>query len=93
MRRRRLWNEKAHEEHFIINRKELQGWFGQAGASVRTWTTIFLPPHFLNFFRVPRVEWLIRATDAMCQRLPWLNLQGGLILFAGRKIPGDGNAS
>ena len=80
MRRKRLWNEKAHEAHFIVNRKELQRWFGQA-------------PHLLNFFHVARVEWLIRATDAVCQRLPWLNLQGGLILFAGRKVPGDGNAS
>jgi ubiquinone/menaquinone biosynthesis C-methylase UbiE/uncharacterized protein YbaR (Trm112 family) len=89
MRRKRLWNEKAHEEHFIINRKELQRWFGQSGVSVKTWTTIFLPPHLLNFFRVAQVERLIRATDAICQRLPWLNLQGGLILFAGRKVPGD----
>jgi ubiquinone/menaquinone biosynthesis C-methylase UbiE/uncharacterized protein YbaR (Trm112 family) len=89
MRRKRLWNEKAHEEHFIISRRELELWFREAGASVKTWTSIFLPPHLLNFFRGPRVEWLIRVTDAMCQRLPWVQLQGGLILFSGRKVPDE----
>ena len=86
MRMKRLWNEKAHEEHFIINHHELERWFTEAGVSVTTWTSIFLPPHILNFFRAQRAEWLIRVTDAICQRLPWVRLQGGLILFSGTKV-------
>ena len=87
MRLKRLWNEKAHEEHFIINRRELERWFREAGVSIKTWTSIFLPPHLLNFFRARQAERLIRVTDAFCQRLPWVHLQGGLILFSGRKVP------
>ena len=86
MRMKRLWNEKAHEEHFIMNHHELERWFREAGVSVTTWTSIFLPPHILNFFRAQRAEWLIRVTDAICQRLPWVRLQGGLILFSGTKV-------
>jgi hypothetical protein len=85
MRMKRLWNEKAHVEHFTISRHELDRWFKEAGVSVKIWTSIFLPPHILNFFSVQRAEWLIRMTDAICVRLPWLHLQGGLILFSGRK--------
>ena len=92
MRMKRLWNEKAHEEHFIMNHHELERWFRDAGVSVKTWTSIFLPPHMLNFFRVPRAEWLIRMTDAICQRLPWVHLQGGLILFSGRKVVSEKKA-
>ena len=87
MRLKRLWNEKAHEEHFIISRRELERWFREAGVSIKTWTSIFLPPHLLNFFRARQAERLIRVTDAFCQRLPWVHLQGGLILFSGRKVP------
>lgn len=59
MRMKRLWNEKAHQEHFIMNHRELERWFKEAGVFVKTWTSIFLPPHILNFFRAQRAEWLM----------------------------------
>jgi hypothetical protein len=92
MRIKRVWNEKAHEEHFIIKRDELERWFNEAGISVKTGTSIFLPPHLLNFLSSQKAERLIRMTDAVCRALPWVRLQGGLILFSERKVPSDGNA-
>ena len=50
MRLKRLWNEKAHEEHFIMNRHELERWFREAGVSIKTWTSIFLSSPLAQFF-------------------------------------------
>ena len=88
MRINRLWNEKADEQHFIMTGRQLDRWFTEAGVSVKTWTSIFLPPHVLNCLSTRRVESLIRATDLVCQHVPWLRLQGGLILFAGSASKG-----
>ncbi len=48
MRLRKLWNEKAHEEHFIMSGSQLDNWFASAGVRNRSWTSVFLPPHFYN---------------------------------------------
>ena len=85
MRLNRLWNEKANDDHFIMNHRELKRWFSDAGVSAKTWTSIFLPPHALNLLPASQVKRTIRLTDQFCQRLPWLREQGGLILFSGSK--------
>ena len=82
---KRPWNEKAHEEHFIMNHHELEWWFSEDGGSCKDLDQYFLPPHVLNFFRAQRAQG-IRVTDAICPHLPWVRLQGGLILFSGTKV-------
>lgn len=86
MRIRKLWNEKAHEEHFIMSHRELDGWFAEAGLSGTSWTSVFLPPHLFNLLRVDGAEKLLRSSDALSQAIPWFRMQGGLILFSGTKL-------
>lgn len=88
MRLRKLWNEKAHEEHFIMSEKEITRWFAGLDVELRVWTSTFLPPHLFNLLSEGRAQALLRATDAAAGRLPWLRLQGGLVLFRGQKRPG-----
>jgi ubiquinone/menaquinone biosynthesis C-methylase UbiE/uncharacterized protein YbaR (Trm112 family) len=85
MRVRRLWNEKAHEEHFVMSEHELNQWFAGAGVRGRTWTSVFLPPHIYNFLPENAAWRLLRITDAIATVIPWLRSQGGLVLFEGEK--------
>jgi ubiquinone/menaquinone biosynthesis C-methylase UbiE len=89
MRVRKLWNEKAHEEHFVMSGRELKEWFAGSGVRSRIWTSVFLPPHVYNLFSEDAAWRLLRTTDAMAAMIPWLKSQGGLVLFEGEK-PGLG---
>ena len=92
MRAKRLWNEKAHEDHFIISRAEIEQWLPAAGCSVRVWTSVFLPPHVLSMVSESAAGQLLSATDGVAGALPWLRAQGGLLLFEGTKLAGAGRA-
>jgi SAM-dependent methyltransferase/uncharacterized protein YbaR (Trm112 family) len=85
MRASRIWNEKAHEDHFIMSREEIGRWLREAGVQGEIWTSVFLPPHLFNLLAPRRAERLLRASDRLCRSLPWLREQGGLVLFSGRK--------
>jgi ubiquinone/menaquinone biosynthesis C-methylase UbiE/uncharacterized protein YbaR (Trm112 family) len=81
-----LWNEKAHEDHFIMSGAEIRAWLSEAGgADSRVWTSVFLPPHLFNLLSPDAAERLLTRSDAFFGSLPWLRDQGGLVLFAGRK--------
>ena len=88
MRVVRLWNEKAHPEHFTISRANLERWFASAGLSGVIWTSVFLPPHLFNLVPLPVAERMLRASDGMAHRVPGLREHGGLVLFKGEK-PAD----
>lgn len=84
----KLWNEKAHKDHFIMSDGEVSRWLSEAGAdiaSMEVWTSVFLPPHVFNHFRPKTAELLLVNSDALAQRIPWLRKQGGLLLFSGHK--------
>ena len=94
MRLKKIWNEKAHEEHFIMSRQEIDRWIRDAGFSASIWTSVFLPPHVLNWFPPPQARQLLRLTDAVCKAFPRLRDQGGLVLFSGSSgecVRGDMN--
>lgn len=82
-----IWNEKAHEDHFIMSAREIRQWLVDAGAGsgAETWTSVFLPPHAFNLLGVDVAESLLVKSDAVMRRVPWLRDQGGLVLFSGRK--------
>ena len=85
MRVRRLWNEKAHEEHFVLSERELRRWASEAGLTSTVWTSVFVPPHLLSLAPTGVAERLLKGSDAMCRSIPWVRHQGGLVLFAGAK--------
>lgn len=87
MRISTIWNEKAHEDHFIMSAREIRQWLVDAGAGTgaETWTSVFLPPHLFNALSVEKAEALLVGSDAAMRRVPWLRDQGGLVLFSGRK--------
>ncbi len=89
MRLKKLWNEEASEEHFIIDRRELTLWCSAAGLTPRLWTGIFLPPHLVSLLPAGLAETVLRASDAFCHRVPWLRGQGGLIYFARPGVAGQ----
>jgi ubiquinone/menaquinone biosynthesis C-methylase UbiE/uncharacterized protein YbaR (Trm112 family) len=81
----RLWNEKAHPEHFTISSRELHQWFAQAGLAGTVWTSVFLPPHVFNAVPSSVADWMLRVSDALGRSVPGLRNQGGLVLFKGEK--------
>ncbi len=87
MRIRKLWNEKAHPEHFLISGDDLERWFGEAGVSGMSWTSVFLPPHAFNLLPVGLARQVLEASDAAARMIPGLRDQGGLILFSGARRP------
>jgi SAM-dependent methyltransferase len=70
MRLVRLWNEKAHEENFIISRDDVRRWFTEAGLSVDTWTSVFLPPHLLTLLPEPQSERVSAPLSGTRAQLP-----------------------
>ena len=89
----RLWNEKAHPEHFTISRGDLERWFAAAGLSGVVWTSVFLPPHLFNLFPVPVAERMLHLSDKVAHRVPGLRDHGGLVLFKGEKPAGEAGAA
>jgi hypothetical protein len=85
MRRKKLWDEKAHEDHFVMSAGELRKWFAAAGVESDIWTSVYLPPHLFNILSVDGVAKLMKVTDGIGHAIPWLRNQGGLVLFAGTK--------
>ena len=82
----RLWNEKAHPEHFVISERDLRLWFTQAGVTGQVWTSVFLPPHLFNLLSVGAAHTVLRATDAVARKVPFLRGEGGLVLFRGQVV-------
>lgn len=85
MRMKKLWNEKAHPDHFVISGAELERWFAEVGVKGAVWTSVFVPPHAFNALPTDWASRLLALTDAAAGSLPWLRDQGGLILFTGEK--------
>lgn len=90
MRMKKLWNEKAHPEHFVISSRELERWLADAGINGTVWTSVFIPPHVFSAFPLAWASRLLAVTDALGRAIPWIRKQGGLILFAGEVAGGGG---
>jgi SAM-dependent methyltransferase len=89
MARKKLWEEKAHEHHFVMSGADLRAWCGQADLAAETWTSVFLPPHLFNLLSPRSAERALKVTDSIGRTMPWLRHQGGLVLYRGRKQATD----
>lgn len=80
---RPLWYEEAGPE-FLISARMMEEAFSATTVSVRTRSTIFVPPHLANFFS----RWsasLLRISDRIGRAIPWIRDNGGLLLIEGVK--------
>ena len=80
-----LWSEEAGDEP-LISRHMVRQWLEGVPAHLTSATSVFLPPHVLNWFSHRTADRLLRASDAVARRLPVVRDNGGLIVFEARKL-------
>ena len=83
-----LWIEEAGEEP-LISAAMLREWLAGVPATLHVATHVFVPPHLINVLPAGWGEGLLKATDAIGSRLPFLRENGGLIVFEARKMAPD----
>jgi len=81
------WHEEAGEEP-LISKDMLSSWFPE-NASVKTTTSVFVPPHLINLLPWSLGYKVLHVSERVGQYLPWLRDQGGLIICEVKK----GNAA
>lgn len=79
------WEGKSWPPQAAIERRDLAGWLASAGCPPRIRTGVFLPPQVVNLLPPSAASRLLRITDALAGRIPWLGDQGGLVTFSGRR--------
>ena len=75
-----LWTEEAGQEP-LISEAMVRDWIGGLPVRFSVATSVFLPPHVLNWVGHRAAETLLRTTDAVAHSLPVVRDQGGLIVF------------
>ena len=79
-----LWHEKAGPEALITQNKISEA-FRETGVEVKSYTSVFLPPHLINMLSLKRANQVLSATDKLCRTIPGLRKNGGLIVINGIK--------
>lgn len=79
-----LWSEEAGDEP-LISQRMVRQWLEGVPADLTSATSVFVPPHVLNWFSHKAADRLLRASDAIARGLPVLRDNGGLIMFEARK--------
>ncbi|MEP6994180.1 MAG: methyltransferase domain-containing protein [Acidobacteriota bacterium] len=79
-----LWHEEAGE-HPLISFAKLRRWLEPAGFELSLRTSVFLPPHVVNWFGQGGAPRLLRTTDHLATAIPLVRDQGGLILIRAEK--------
>jgi ubiquinone/menaquinone biosynthesis C-methylase UbiE/uncharacterized protein YbaR (Trm112 family) len=83
MRLRPIWLEEAGSEA-QIGSKDLHRWTDGTDLTLDTRATVFVPPQLCNLLGYRTSRQLLRVTDWLFGRLPWLRGWGGLISIRGR---------
>ena len=79
-----IWHEEAGPEA-IISRDRLEGWLEPAGLQVSARTSVFVPPHVINWTTEANGFRILSSVDRLMARVPWLRANGGLIVFEARR--------
>jgi ubiquinone/menaquinone biosynthesis C-methylase UbiE/uncharacterized protein YbaR (Trm112 family) len=83
-----LWVEEAGAEP-LISADMVRGWARGLPADVHCETSVFLPPHLLNVLPLSAARSLLDWSDRLCLHVPWVRGNGGQIIFAIRRLPGQ----
>lgn len=84
MRLRPIWLEEAGAEA-QIGSKELHRWTDGNDLAIDTRATVYVPPQLCNLIGYRASRPLLRVTDWVFGRIPWLRRWGGLISIRGRR--------
>lgn len=75
-----LWTEEAGREP-LISQSMVRNWIQPLPVRFTVATSVFVPPHLLNWLGHKAADIVLRATDAIAGSLPVIRDQGGLIVF------------
>ena len=79
-----IWHEEAGPEA-IISADRLASWLEPSGFRLTSRTSVFLPPHVVNWTTEERGFRALRALDGAMAHVPWLRKNGGLVIFEARR--------
>lgn len=79
-----IWYEEAGPEA-LISATTMNEAFSSTGVSIRTRSSVFLPPHLINLLPNGLGKSLLKLGDRVGRALPGLDRNGGLILIEGVK--------
>ena len=83
-----LWTEEAGREP-LISQSMVRDWTQSLPVRFTVATSVFVPPHLLNWLGHMSADIVLRATDAVAGLLPFVRDQGGLIVFELEKKAGS----
>ncbi len=83
---RPLWTEEAGSQP-LMSGGDFRSWFPASDFDVRTFTTVFIPPHLLNHGSRSFARTVLRRSDALFRSVPILRDQGGLIIVEAARYP------
>lgn len=81
------WHEEAGPEA-IISADRLAGWLNSGRFQVSSRTSVFVPPHVLNWTSEAAGFQILSTIDRVLSKVPWLRRNGGLIIFEARRPAG-----
>jgi len=79
-----IWHEEAGPEA-IISAERLAGWLRPQGFRVSARTSIFVPPHVINWTTEAAGFRILSSIDRVMAKVRWLRRNGGLIIFEARR--------
>jgi SAM-dependent methyltransferase/uncharacterized protein YbaR (Trm112 family) len=79
-----IWHEEAGPEA-VISGDRVAAWLKPAGFRVSARTSVFLPPHVINWTTEGLGFLILRSVDRAMAKVPWLRANGGLVIFEARR--------
>ncbi|WP_321401361.1 methyltransferase domain-containing protein [Maridesulfovibrio sp.] len=79
-----LWKEEAGPEA-LISKSNIKKWLTKNSLSVKSYTYFYFPPHLINMMGHKKALQLLKATDFVASKIPFIKDNGGLIRFKGVK--------
>jgi hypothetical protein len=83
-----IWHEEAGPEA-IISGDRLASWLTPGGFQVSTRTSVFIPPHVINWTTEAIGFRILSSLDRVMAKVPWVRSNGGLIIFEARRSAGS----